>query len=129
MRYLLGVFLLAVSIGLSETAQSWKTKREDLVTVRGTVLHTDRIPESDGKEVGAKLRLETASGILNVHVGPMWFTTVKDEAPKIGEPITVVGIRMSLDKKSDLVAREVQINGKKFTVWEREGRNLSGEKR
>lgn len=127
MRYTLALLFIIQSIGWAETAQVWKTKREDLVTVSGTLLHTDKLPETDGKEVGAKIRLKTETGVLNVHVGPMWFSTVKNAAPQIGDPITVVGIRMSLDKKSDLIAREVQINGKTFTVWEKAGRRLGSQ--
>lgn len=128
MRYSLLYFLLIQSVGFSETTQAWKTKREELVTISGTVLRTDRLPESDGKEVGAEIQLKTQEGVLNVHVGPMWYSAVRNSAPQIGDPLTVVGIRMSFDKKPDLVAKEVQINGKKFTVWEKEGRSLSDRK-
>lgn len=106
---------------------AWTSRRQEPVTVSGKVLRTDRLPEGADKEVGANIQLDTAEGVLNVHVGPMWFTNVRDAAPKIGEPMTVVGFRFTFDKKPDVIAKEVTINGKTFTVWEKTDRAVTNE--
>lgn len=73
------------------------------------------------------MQLDTQKGVFNVHIGPMWWTHVRDAAPNVGDPVTIVGFRVSFDKKPTIVAKEITINGKVFTVWEKADRAVSGK--
>ena len=125
--FFLGSLCIAEQGTALKSGGAWTTRSQEPVTISGNVLRTDRLPENTNEEVGANIQLDTEQGVLNVHVGPMWFSNVRDAAPKIGEPMTVIGFRFSFDEKPAVVAHEVTINGKTFTVWEKSDRSLTKE--
>ena len=115
------IFLIPILFA-SCTCLAEPTRNQERVTVNGTIL---RLPE--GNEEGANIQLNTNEGVLNIHVGPMWFSRVRDSVPRVGDPMTVVGFRFTFNKKPEVIAKEVTINGKTFTVWEKTDRAVSHE--
>ena len=93
-----------------------------VLTLSGKVTAVDR---TGPMGLGLHLRLETSSGTMPIHVGPMWFLQTKGIDLAVGDVIEVTGSRITFDgepaviaqtvKKADqvLVLRDVQ----GFPVW------------
>ena len=73
----------------------------------GRILSTEEYA-SEGEAAGLHLKLATATGELLVDVGPRWYLNENNFNLTNGEPITVIGIAISLGDRKKIVASELR---------------------
>ncbi len=78
------------------------------VVLRGVVQETQDFacPVSEG-EVGSHLMLQTADGVVQVHLAPGRIMRSQNISFVRGEQVAVVGSRIRFRGKNDLIAREI----------------------
>lgn len=79
-------------------------------TVTGTIQQVDRIqpPEARGPWGGIHLSLkQDGTEPLEVHLGPSWFLDNQESKLAVGDVVTILGSRVTLDGKPVLIARTV----------------------
>jgi hypothetical protein len=76
------------------------------VAVTGTILHIVSLPGPDG--VGVHMDLQTAKGLLNVHVAPAMFIGAGNFWFYADETITVIGSPVTIDGNNAFIAKAVQ---------------------
>ena len=77
--------------------------------VRGTVTEVSDFacPVSDG-EIGSHLKLQTATGVVQVHLAPARIMRGQQLSFAPGDQLVVVGSQARMLGKQDLIAREVE---------------------
>jgi hypothetical protein len=65
--------------------------------------------------------LKTATGVLEVQIGPKDFVERSGFKPKIGEMVTVIGVPAILSEREVVLAREVRHKSTLFVVRDRNG--------
>ena len=79
-----------------------------IVTVEGTVTAVHRITPRRGMRPGVHLTLKTATGKVDVHLGPAWFIDNQDLKLVTGDTLTVTGSRIVFQGKPAIIAARVQ---------------------
>ena len=70
---------------------------------------------------GIHLTLSTASGPVDVHVGPASFVASKNVSFAKGDALTVVGASVTVENQSLVVAREIRKEGQVLTLRDQKG--------
>jgi len=93
-----------------------------LETIEGEILEVASAPCPGWSGArGVHLSVETASGPVQVHVGPQWYLQRKAVAFAAGEQVTITGSRVSLRGRPALVATEVRRGEKVLRLREADG--------
>lgn len=98
-----------------------KFDSKTIVTINGEVLETKRI-EHDHGLVGVHLMVKTEVETVEVHLGPACFIDKLGLELKNGEQITAKGSRVKTMRGPALLAQEIVLNGKTFTLRDADGR-------
>ncbi|MBZ5602976.1 MAG: hypothetical protein LAO79_11775 [Acidobacteriia bacterium] len=91
-------------------------------TFTGTVQEV--LQPQSGRMTGTHLIVKTASGTLEVHLGPTSFVTGKGFNFAKDDSVQVVGSKVKVDGKDVVIAREVTREGKTLTLRDKAGRPL-----
>ena len=75
-------------------------------TVAGTVEDVKNVPPGGGNG-GLHLILNTASGPVEVHVGPTWYVSSRNVTFTKGDAVSLVGSKMMMSGREVLIAREI----------------------
>lgn len=94
------------------------TNDSEPVTVHGNILSYKEYSEEKGQEKGVKLNLSTEAGDIQVLLGPRWVRFKNELNLTQGEPVTIVGLRFSFQKRPKIVAHEIISHGKKIDLRE-----------
>ena len=76
-------------------------------TVRGEIVVVERFVPMQGMSGGIHLRLKTATGVLDVHLGPAWFLDHQHIALTKGDRVEVRGSRVVIAGKPAIIAAQV----------------------
>ena len=93
------------------------------VLVKGVVAEVRDFacPVSDG-EMGSHLMLNTAEGVVTVHLAPGRILRSQEIAFAPGDPITVVGSKVRIQGSSDIIAREITRGNELFVMRDHDGK-------
>jgi hypothetical protein len=116
--------LIAVAMVLISTAAAGAFDIVDERTFEGTVASKGHV--IDGLMY---FPLKTATGVLEVQIGPKNFVERSGFKPKIGEMVTVVGVPAILEEREVVLAREVLHKSTVFVVRDRNGQPMWDPKR
>lgn len=87
------------------TAPGYDRKAE--VTLQMTVTEIKRMA-GPGGQGGVHLIVNSASGAIEVDLGPQWFLTERKYTFAVGDELTVTGARVKRNSGDALIAREVK---------------------
>ena len=115
-----------------QPAPMYDTKTE--AKFNGTVEAVEKVtgPARSGRRGmgGTHLTLKTASETLAVHLGPSAFMTDQKVDIVKGDALEILGSRVTIDKESVVLAREIKKGEKTWTLRDASGRPLwSGGRR
>jgi hypothetical protein len=126
---LLGSFSLSVpsiaeSPAIQQTSGAWTKSGRNLNSNRsgakevvyGNVLSTEDLKPGPGNELGVQMTVNTEEGDLRILLGPRWYLPEHDLNLSHGEPVTIVGIRITWDGKPAIVADEIRQGSKKLVL-------------
>lgn len=93
------------------------------VTVTGTV---DAVTPQQGMRGmgGTHLTLTVGAEKLDVHVGPTPWLADKKYEFAVGDQLTIIGSRQTINGVDSLIAREIDKNGTKMSLRDENGRPL-----
>jgi len=80
-------------------------------TVEGTIIEVEYIP--------AEIKVETAEGIVEVHIGPIWM--LSDVKLAEGQNVVVEGKLVTVDDESFVVSSRVTIDGTEIVLRDADG--------
>jgi len=114
----------AESAAIQQSSGAWTESGRNLDSNRsgakevvyGNVLSTDDLKPSPGNDRGFQMTVNTEEGDLRVLLGPRWYLPEQDFNLSHGEPITVVGIRITWDGKPAIMADEIRQGDKKVIL-------------
>jgi hypothetical protein len=89
--------------------------------VRGVEDFTCAVSEH---EMGRHLRLETASGMMQIHLAPARVMRSQKFTFSAGDPVQVVGSKIRLQGEDSLIAREITRGNESFFLRDRDGKLL-----
>lgn len=94
-------------------------------TMKGTVRAVEdyTCPVSEN-EIGRHLRLQTATGTMEIHLAPARVMRSQKFAFSPGDQIEVVGSRVKMRGQESIIAREVTRGNESFFIRDREGKLL-----
>lgn len=90
-----------------------------VTTVNGTVEAVERGPGGGGQ--GVHVRLKTADGTTEVHLGPAWYLEEQKLSVAKGDTLEVTGSKRQVNQASFLIARSVKKGGAEFTLRDESG--------
>jgi hypothetical protein len=90
-------------------------------TLTGTIDEVKNLTAGGRGAGGIHLALGTASGPIEVHVGPAWFLSSKNVTFAEGETLTVVGSRMTMGGRAIMIAREIRKGDQVLTLRDASG--------
>lgn len=93
--------------------------------VRGVVTEVNDFacPVSEG-EIGTHLKLQTATGVMQVHLAPARIMRGQKLSFAPGDQLVVVGSQARMLGKQDLIARELERNNETFIFRDAQGKLL-----
>ena len=68
--------------------------------------------------------LKTTAGPVNVHLGPTAFLSDVKVQLAVGDPVTLVGSRVTVDGESFVIARDITTGDQTFPLRDASGRPL-----
>lgn len=77
-----------------------------VTTVSGTVEAVERGPRGGGQ--GVHVQLKTADGMVDVHLGPVWFLDEQKLTVAKGDALVITGSKRESGARSFVIAKEVQ---------------------
>ncbi|HTM90254.1 MAG TPA: hypothetical protein VL155_18760 [Terriglobales bacterium] len=89
--------------------------------VRGVEDSTCAVSES---EMGRHLRLQTAQGMMQIHLAPARVMRSQKFTFSPGDQIAVLGSKVSLQGEESIIAREITRGNESFFLRDREGKLL-----
>ena len=89
--------------------------------VRAVEDYTCAVSES---EIGRHLRLQTATGMVEVHLAPARVMRSQKFTFSPGDQIEVLGSKLSLQGQESIIAREITRGNESFFIRDREGKLL-----
>lgn len=91
--------------------------------VRGVVTEVNDFacPVSEG-EIGTHLKLQTATGVMQVHLAPARIMRGQKLSFAPGDQLVVVGSQARMLGKQDLIARELERNNETFIFRDAQGK-------
>lgn len=89
--------------------------------VRAVEDYTCAVSES---EIGRHLRLQTATGMVEVHLAPARVMRSQKFTFSPGDQIEVLGSKLSLQGQDSIIAREITRGNESFFIRDREGKLL-----
>jgi hypothetical protein len=94
-------------------------------TMKGTVraLEDYTCPVSEN-EIGRHLRLQTATGMMEVHLAPARVMRSQKFSFAPGDQIEVLGSKVKIQSEESIIAREVTRGNDSFFIRDREGKLL-----
>lgn len=75
-------------------------------------------------EIGRHLRLQTATGMVEVHLAPARVMRSQKFTFSPGDQIEVLGSKLSLQGQDSIIAREITRGNESFFIRDREGKLL-----
>jgi hypothetical protein len=91
-------------------------------TITGEVVSVDnQTSPMGGMSYGVHLSVETANGIIPVHLGPAWYLDRQDIQIEAGDQIEVTGSRVTLTEGSVIIAAEVHKGDNVLTLRDQNG--------
>ena len=90
-------------------------------TLAGTVAEVITTGQGGAALGGVHLTLNTAAGVVDVHLGPSWYVSSKQVEFAKGDALTVVGSTSMVDGKSVLIARVITKGDQVFTLRDANG--------
>lgn len=92
------------------------------VTMKGEVAEVRNFacPVSEG-DIGSHLMFKTAEGIVQVHLAAGRIIRSHKLSFKTGDQLTIIGSKMQLYGKNDLIAREINRGNESFKIGDRSG--------
>ena len=125
---LFAVLLLSVGVGFHSPAPAsganlYNPSNE--ISLTGTVAETKDFacPVSDG-EMGGHILLKTAEGVVQVHLAPSRVLRSQKLTFRPGESLAVVGSKIRLYGKNDVIAREISRGDEQIFVRDPAGKLL-----
>ncbi len=90
-------------------------------TVSGEVVSVDKVTPMKGMSYGVHLTLNTAAGMISVHVGPAWYLENQDVkiAPK--DRIEVKGSEITFQGEPAIIAQEIRKGNDTLTLRDANG--------
>jgi hypothetical protein len=82
-----------------------------VTTVQGTVKSISYPLAKKGRSSGTHLELASASGLLDVHLGPSWYLREKGLSLIVGDKIEVTGSKVTQLGKAAIIAKSVTKEG------------------
>lgn len=116
--------LLLVSQGFSDSSSqlghsgAWKEERGEQVTIQGNVLSSREYAHEPGQDRGISLNVATESGEIQVLLGPRWVRFHNDLKFTQGEPVTIVGLKISFQPRQKILAEKVIRRNQKVILRE-----------
>lgn len=94
-------------------------------TLKGTVTEVRDFacPVSEG-EIGTHLMLQTSDGVVQVHLAPGRIMRSHKLSFSVGNQLTVVGSKVKLLGKEDVIAREITRANESFVFRDRVGNSM-----
>ena len=77
-------------------------------TVSGEVIKVEKIMPVKGMSYGIHIILKTATGDIDVHLGPAWYIDNQDVSVKKGDTVEVKGSKVTVGGKPAIIAAEVK---------------------
>jgi hypothetical protein len=111
-------FLAIPAAGMGPGSRPYDSKTE--TTVRGTVEEVRTVTGRHGWN-GLHLSLKTASGTLDIHVGPASYVASKKFELAKGDEIEVTGSRIRVDGADAIVARQIRKGDETLTLRNADG--------
>jgi hypothetical protein len=97
-------------------------------TIRGTVESVDTVTGAGGRGRhalgGTHLMVKTEKEALAVHVGPTAYLTEKGITLAKGDTLEILGSRVTIDKESVVIARQIKKGDNTWTLRDGSGRPL-----
>ncbi len=90
-------------------------------TVRGVEDYTCPVSEN---EIGRHLRLQTATGTMEIHLAPARVMRSQKFTFSPGDQIEVLGSKVKMRSQESIIAREVTRSNESFFIRDREGKLL-----
>jgi len=77
-------------------------------TVTGTVTEINYVtPMKNMRSKGVRLTLNTESGVISVHLGPMWYINNQDTKIEKNDKLTIFGSKITFNDKPAIIASKV----------------------
>jgi hypothetical protein len=110
--HVLSIAILVVNVASVASAQRGMRRGGNYnvsteTTLMGTVDNVATIA-SERRGGGQHITLITASGPIEVHVGPAWYVSSKHVTFTKGDQVTVVGSKVTMDSRDVMLAREIR---------------------
>ena len=97
-------------------------------TITGKVVSTDKFRPTPKASEGLEVMLRTQGGqTFDVQFGPTWFTDKAKTMLKKGDELTVMGSMVTMSGKEIMLARQVSMKGRTFSLRDEQGRPLWSE--
>jgi hypothetical protein len=90
-------------------------------TVRGEVTAVTMAAHGGGRGPGVHVQLRTASGSLEVRLGPAWYLEREKLALGVGDEIEVTGSRVSANGQPALIARHLKKGDRSVSLRDERG--------
>jgi hypothetical protein len=90
-------------------------------TVRGEVAAITTAAPSVGRGPGVHVQLRTASGQLEVRLGPAWYLEREKLTLGVGDEIEVTGSRVTVGGRPALIARHVKKGDRRVSLRDESG--------
>jgi hypothetical protein len=120
-RGLVFTLWLGASAGMLAQSGSVTYNPAAEVTVSGKILHLASFPAADGG-VGVHFDLQTAAGMLNIHVAPAMFIGQSNFWFYADSDVEIVAVKVALDGNKYFIARAVTKDGKTLTLRGSDGK-------
>lgn len=92
-------------------------------TVKGVVRTVEDSPCAVSEsEIGRHLRLQTANGMMQIHLAPARVMRSQKFTFTPGDQIEVIGAKVSLQGEESIIAREITRGNESFFLRDREGK-------
>ena len=121
------IFVALVALATAATVQAqrgaggpnYNTATE--VTLNATVTEVRNIPAQGRGPGGVHLIVSADGASHEIHVGPASFMSSKGFAFAQGDPVKIIGSKVTLDEKPVVLAREITKDGKVLTLRDAKG--------
>jgi hypothetical protein len=121
-----GVSIVMAQTGTGAASPMYDVKTE--TTIKGTVENVELVPGTGGRGRhalgGTHLTVKTEKETFAVHVGPTAYLTEKGITPARGDTLEILGSRITIDKESVVIARQIKKGDVTWTLRDASGRPL-----